>query len=268
MRKNKLLVISVLIALCAALVILPVSAATNLCLGASILGADTAESGIYYNDAEHDFCQTVNAGAEAPSFLIDDDAGYATKWCATDSGDHADEPHWIVIDFGSEKTFDSLQLVKASEGERDFGSTNLDASAYTFWASNDKTNWTKFCEETENHDPIYKKTFDAVTARYVKLTIERAEESLENVATVRLYDLAIYEAAAAAAPAAEAPAETPAAETKDEPVAVEETTAPAPAPQQTTSVPPTGDATIIFVVLAVAALAAGAVTLKVKKDRA
>lgn len=154
---------------------------------------------------------------EAAYMLVDDDPEYKTKWCSIDHDNphldqgppdvdgglaHRDMPddpyHWIILDFESEKTFNSVRLVKASEGERDFGGVNMDAAAFYFEVSSDKTTWTKVLDVTGNGEvPIYEGAFESVTARYLKLTVSAPEADESNpYLAVRLYDLKVFEAEA------------------------------------------------------------------------
>lgn len=158
-------------------------------------------------------CQFIN-DEERDAFLVDDDVNYATKWCATDGAEHEADGsyHWIIVDFGAEKTFGKIRLVKASEGERDFGSTSMDASAFYFEVSSDKINWTKILDINGNESvPIYEGNFEPVAARYLKLTLTAAEANPGAVATVRLYDLKVFEALAAASIPEEAATDEPTA---------------------------------------------------------
>jgi len=128
--------------------------------------------------------------------LVDGDPDYNTKWEASDGVNHPGEPHWIILDFESEKTFDSIRLVKASQGSEDFGRNNLDANGFRFEVSSDKKSWVKIAEVTDDGDnDIYTGSFIPVTARYLKLVItqpEQDDKSNENQA-VRLYDLKVFE---------------------------------------------------------------------------
>ena len=189
---------------------------------------------------------------EAAYMLVDDDPSYATKWCSIDhvdphigqgapdiDGDEShqnnpDDPyHWIVLDFGSEKSFDSVRLVKASEGERDFGGVAMDAAAFYFEVSNDKATWTKVLDVTGNGEvPIYEGKFaEVATARYLKLTVVAPEADEANpYLAARLYDLKVFEAEAPVVEEVAAPVEAPAAEEAAAPAA-ETPAAPVTAPQ-------------------------------------
>ena len=183
MKIIKLLILGLAIVLLASIAIIPVMAAP----GDNIALNVTVESCSYINDDEKD------------EFLVDNDVGYTTKWCAVDGGDHTenDPYHWIILDFGEEKTFYMIRLVKASEGERDFGQTQYDASAFYFEISLDKYSWKKILDVTGNEArSIYESAFEFVKARYLKLVVVAPEADPDNhTAAVRLYDLKVFEGA-------------------------------------------------------------------------
>lgn len=128
--------------------------------------------------------------------LVDKDENYHTKWHAADGANHSEEPHWIILDFETEKTFDLIRLVKASQGAEDFGRIELNAGGFRFEISSDKENWVEILEVADNGEKdICDSYFSPVTARYLKLIVtnpEQDENSNENQA-VRLYDLKVFE---------------------------------------------------------------------------
>ena len=129
--------------------------------------------------------------------LVDDDPNYETKWEASDGANHKGEPHFIILDFGSDKNIDSLRLVKASQGSEDFGRTDLNASGFRFEISSDKITWVIIDEVTDDGDnDIYEASFIHAYGRYLKLVITQPEQEItgnENQA-VRFYDLKVFEA--------------------------------------------------------------------------
>jgi len=129
---------------------------------------------------------------KAASMLVDCDPDYETKWETSDGASHPDESHWIILDFGERKSFDAIKLVKASQGSEDFGRTDLDAVGFRFEVGSDKITWVKIGEITDDGDnDVYEGNFTPVTARYLKLTVNRSEQN-ENQA-VRFYDLKVFE---------------------------------------------------------------------------
>ncbi|MCL1858946.1 MAG: discoidin domain-containing protein [Oscillospiraceae bacterium] len=154
-----------------------------------------AKNNIAFECKIDSFCGESGEEKSAP-MLVDDDPNYETKWETSDGASHPGEPHWIILDFGSEKIIDSIRLIKASQGAEDFGKTELDASGLRFEVSSDKKNWVIIDEVTnDGGNDIYEGFFIPVIARYLKLVITRPEQdenSHENQA-VRLYDLKVFE---------------------------------------------------------------------------
>ncbi|MCL2096591.1 MAG: discoidin domain-containing protein [Oscillospiraceae bacterium] len=132
-------------------------------------------------------------GENSPYNLVDRDINLESKWLCPPNA--SGEPHWITLDFETEKTFDSVRLIKASQGAEDFGRTELNAGGFYFEVSSDKQNWVKITEETDDYSDIFDRSFPPVSARYLKLTViqpERDENSGET-GSVRLYDLKVFE---------------------------------------------------------------------------
>lgn len=244
MKIAKILLTGLIIGLLASFVLISASAAPgdNIALNCEV------ESCAYINENEMD------------SFLVDSDSGYVTKWCSGDSGEHNPDNgdyHWIILDFGENKYFDKVRLVKASEGERDFGQSQYDASAFYFEVSTDKNKWTRVLDVTRNEEiPIYEGSFKAVNARYLKLVVTAAESNPDSLASVRLYDLKVFESVASSAVAPTE--ETPAPVVAPVPIA-------APAPATT---PSTAPSTGVTVALAILGTLGAAVTFKtVRKSK-
>ena len=133
---------------------------------------------------------------KSASMIIDDDKNYETKWETSDIENHPDLPHWVIFDLESEKSFDSVRLVKASQGLEDFGKTELNADSFKFEVSSDKINWVTIIDVSDDGDnDIFEGFCTPVSARYLKLTItqpERDAQENKNQA-VRLYDLKVFE---------------------------------------------------------------------------
>ena len=141
------------------------------------------------------FCGDTIKGTAA--MLVDKDPNYNTKWETSEAAaNHFGQSHWVILDFGEEKTFDSVRLVKASQGAEDFGRSELDASGFYFEISSDAKNWVRILEVSDDGgNDIYEGSFPPATARYLSLVLthpEQDENSSENQA-VRLYDLKVFE---------------------------------------------------------------------------
>lgn len=139
-------------------------------------------------------CESIIDGGTA-EMLVDGDSNFDTKWHADNGENHPGKSHWIILDFETEKVFDSVRLTMASQGAEDFGRAELDASGFIFEISPDKIRWTKIFEVSDNEADIFDRSFPAAKARYLKLTVtcpDQSENSNENQA-VRLYDLKVFE---------------------------------------------------------------------------
>ena len=181
-NKNKIFMIGLI----AALLAVPSAISVMAAPGDNIALNATVESCGYVNNEEMD------------SFLVDNDPDYSTKWCCIDGANHSDGYHWIILDFGTEKTFDSVRLVKASEGDRDFGQTQYDASAFRFEAVDGSRTQVLEIKSVSNNEKtsIFEGSFEPVTARYLRLTVLSPEADPDNhTAAVRLYDLKVFESA-------------------------------------------------------------------------
>ena len=141
-------------------------------------------------------CEIDSCCGKSAQMLVDDDKNYSTKWEASNNASHPAEPHWVILDFGAEKNFDSIRLVKASQGAGDFGRTEFDANGFIFEISSDKKSWVKILEiKNDGDNDIYEGFFTPASARYLKLTLTQPEQS-ENVSenqAVRLYDLKVFD---------------------------------------------------------------------------
>jgi len=145
------------------------------------------------------FC---NAHPDCPpeNMLNDKHAGIGDKWCCINSTTwhkHAD-PHFIIFDFGAEKSFDKVFLDLCGQYEN----TNYDAKAFTFEVSNDKVTWVKIADVKDNNKSTWTQMYAApIKARYLKLVVTEAEQvisaDLEPWGTTRIYELIVTESAAA-----------------------------------------------------------------------
>ena len=174
----KKIIAGIITALLSLIFIFSVSAKTNIALECEI---------------DSFCCESENNTA---AMLVDSDENFDTKWHA-DNKNHPAEPyyHWIVLDFGSEKVFDSVRLTMASQGAADFGRVDLNAGGFKFEISSDKEKWVEIFEAADNEDDIFDRSFPPVKARYLKLTITKPEQNEDNSEkeAARLYDLKVFE---------------------------------------------------------------------------
>ena len=149
-----------------------VTSGTNLLSGATII----SESG-YTKDGE------------SSSKLIDGDL--STKWCAT-SGSVENQAyalsgaqHFVKIDLGSTKTFNTYTLYNTSSKEG-FGNT----TEWEVLVSNDGKEWKSVDYQVNQNDAISSFDIGTQTARYIVFKIFNSDNG--GVGTVRLYELQLY----------------------------------------------------------------------------
>ena len=149
-----------------------VTSGTNLLSGATII----SESG-YTKDGE------------SSSKLIDGDL--STKWCAT-SGSVENQAyalsgaqHFVKIDLGSTKTFNTYTLYNTSTKEG-FGNT----TEWEVLVSNDGKEWKSVDYQVNKNDAISSFDIGTQTARYIVFKIFNSDNG--GVGTVRLYELQLY----------------------------------------------------------------------------
>ncbi len=130
-------------------------------------GKDT-EASAYVNDNE------------APPFAVDGD--YSKKWCAT-----GNPPHTITIDLGAVMTVSEVKIFHAQAGGE---SPDMNTKAYSILVSEDGENFTEVVKVTKNSDGETSDTFAAVSARYVKLVVEKPTQGSDTAA--RIYEVEVY----------------------------------------------------------------------------
>lgn len=148
-----------------------ITSGTNLCNGATIF----------------DYSGFVNA-SESVSMLIDGNLG--TKWCATK--DNLINPtyslngvkHWVMLDLGSEKTFNTYTMYNTQSRE---GYGN--ATEWEILVSNDAKNWTSVDYQSYNNSAISSFDIGSQTARYVFIKVFTPDD---GAGTLRLYEFQLY----------------------------------------------------------------------------
>lgn len=156
----------------------------NLCVSAILYGS----SG-FINDEEQD--------------IFAFDGNIDTKWCATsDNINMSDETrdvfklgymHWLAIDLGESRYFDSYKLIHASKGIRDLGIYAYNTVAWAIQTSDDGKNWTTVSEFYDNYEETTEVFIGIRYARYVRLMISQPEAG--GGSTVRLPEFELYECA-------------------------------------------------------------------------
>ena len=144
---------------------------TNLCLGGKVYDC----SG-YTNDNEN------------AQKLIDGDLN--TKWCATSSNVTSGEyklngvKHWVKIDLGQEKEFNTYTLYNTRSKEG-FGNT----TEWEVLVSNDGNEWTSVDYQPSNNSAVSSFNIGNQKARYIMIKIFTPDE---GVGTLRLYDFQLF----------------------------------------------------------------------------
>ncbi|HIT34815.1 MAG TPA: discoidin domain-containing protein [Candidatus Faecousia intestinigallinarum] len=117
---------------------------------------------------------------EAPPFAVDGDV--TKKWCATGT-----PPHEITIDLGAVQTISQVRISHAEAGGE---GADMNTKAYAILVSEDGENFTEVVRVTKNSDGVTVDTFAAVSARYVKLSVEKPTQGSDTAA--RIYEIEVY----------------------------------------------------------------------------
>ena len=148
-----------------------VTEGTNLCLGGKVYDC----SG-YTNDNEN------------AQKLIDGDLN--TKWCATSSNVTNGEyklngvKHWVKIDLGKEKEFNTYTLYNTRSKEG-YGNT----TEWEVLVSNDGNKWTSVDYQPSNNSAVSSFNVGNQKARYIMIKIFTPDN---GVGTLRLYDFQLF----------------------------------------------------------------------------
>ena len=148
-----------------------VTEGTNLCLGGKVYDC----SG-YTNDNEN------------AQKLIDGDLN--TKWCATSSNVTNGEyklngvKHWVKIDLGKEKEFNTYTLYNTRSKEG-YGNT----TEWEVLVSNDGNKWTSVDYQPSNNSAVSSFNIGNQKARYIMIKIFTPDN---GVGTLRLYDFQLF----------------------------------------------------------------------------
>ena len=110
------------------------------------------------------------------------DGDYSKKWCAT-----GNPPHTITIDLGAVMTVSEVKIFHAQAGGE---SPDMNTKAYSILVSEDGENFTEVVKVTKNSDGETSDTFAAVSARYVKLVVEKPTQGSDTAA--RIYEVEVY----------------------------------------------------------------------------
>lgn len=119
------------------------------------------------------------------------DNNLSTKWCATSSNDGfgafalEGAMHWIKIDLGSQKTFNTYTIFNTSSAEYGYGNM----SEWELLISNDGENWTSADYQVNKNDGISSFDIGTKSARYIALKVFNPGDSR---GTIRLFEMQLY----------------------------------------------------------------------------
>ena len=148
-----------------------VTEGTNLCLGGKVYD-----------------CSGYTNNNENAQKLIDGDLN--TKWCATSSNVTNGEyklngvKHWVKIDLGKEKEFNTYTLYNTRSKEG-YGNT----TEWEVLVSNDGNKWTSVDYQPSNNSAVSSFNIGSQKARYIMIKIFTPDN---GVGTLRLYDFQLF----------------------------------------------------------------------------
>ncbi|OJG68229.1 hypothetical protein RV09_GL001476 [Enterococcus moraviensis] len=114
---------------------------------------------------------------ESESYRFALDGELKTKWC-----DNGTEKPWMIADLGAVKTISGFELFHAGAGGE---SSDWNTRDYDILVSRDGNDWIPVVQHRGNTENQSKDAISLVEARYVKLSLEKAEQ---NGKTARIYD--------------------------------------------------------------------------------
>lgn len=114
---------------------------------------------------------------ERESYRYALDGSLRTKWC-----DNGSKKPWMIADLGGQKTIAGFELFHAGAGGE---SPEWNTRDYDISVSNDGISWTTVVQHRGNTENSSKDAIALVEARYVKLSLEKAEQ---NGTVARIYD--------------------------------------------------------------------------------
>lgn len=115
---------------------------------------------------------------ETPMQALDGDL--LTKWC-----DNANDQPWMSVDLGREVSLTSFKLFHAEAGGENAEWNTRD---YEILVSHDNKNWTQVVHQDKNTKGITEDSIPLTEARYVKLKLNKAEQTGK---VARIYDFEI-----------------------------------------------------------------------------
>lgn len=117
---------------------------------------------------------------EAPEFAVDGNIN--KKWCATGT-----PPHELIIDLEQEVMISRVDIAHAEAGGE---SADMNTKAYTILVSTDGVTYVPVVSITQNTSANTSDAFAPVSARYVKLSVEKPTQKADTAA--RIYEIQVY----------------------------------------------------------------------------
>ncbi len=117
---------------------------------------------------------------EAPPFAVD--GNMQKKWCAV-----GNPPHELVIDLGEEALIGQIGIAHAQAGGEN---ADMNTKAYTLSVSTDGSIYVPVISVTKNTEAQTMDTFAPVSARFVKLSVEKPTQGADTAA--RIYEIEVY----------------------------------------------------------------------------
>jgi len=165
-----------------------ITAAVHGDSGSKLATAVTSGDNLMSSATVYECCGQVNA-SEAGSMLID--GKLTTKWCATGASNASycldGAQYWIIIDLGSNKTFNTYTFYNTKTKESGYGNM----SEWEIFVSDDLNTWTSADYQKLSNGGGNIASFDMgeTSGRYVMLKVYNGDG---NNGTLRLYEFQLY----------------------------------------------------------------------------
>ena len=117
---------------------------------------------------------------EEGEYAFDND--YGTKWC-----DNYSPNKWIVADLKSEVFVAQVNIAHAEKGGE---ASSMNTRKYTIWYAGNDQVFHKWYVETNNRSAYSKHSFAGKKIRYIKMTVEQAEQTGNGAS--RIYEIELF----------------------------------------------------------------------------
>lgn len=154
---------------------------------ANAQAAVTDGNNLCQNATVHSVSGQVNA-SEAGAMLIDGNA--ATKWCSTGTNNPTycldGTVHWIVIDLGEKKSFNTYSILNTKSKEAGYGNM----VEWEVLISDDAKNWTSVDYQPSCDQNSASFNIGEQSARYILLRVYNPDNG--QAGTIRLYEFQLF----------------------------------------------------------------------------